>query len=161
MVYTRGGDDRGTGSGRLRYYGEMGCFCFSPLALRLTSGMGTSVHVVLLIHGLWGSPAHLRVAKEELEAAWGAGAGEGEELVVMVAGGMTSQLTYDGIDVCASRVAWEVRPPRVTPPPPLTGHSSTKRCGSWKHMGNTWRGSVSPGIHWEGVCVVTSPPFSR
>jgi hypothetical protein len=26
----------------------------------------------------------------------------------MIAGGMTSQLTYDGIDVCASRVAWEV-----------------------------------------------------
>ncbi|KAE8538279.1 hypothetical protein D1P53_005621 [Cryptococcus gattii VGV] len=68
--------------------------------------MGTSVHVVLLIHGLWGSPAHLRAAKEELEAAWGEG--EGEELVVMVAGGMTSQLTYDGIDVCASRVAWEL-----------------------------------------------------
>lgn len=114
--------------------------------------------MVLLIHGLWGSPAHLRVAKEELEAAWG-----GEELVVMVAGGMTAQLTYDGIDVCASRVAWEVRP-SYSPPcysPPLTGHSSTKRCGSWKHMGNTWRGSVSPGIHWEGVCVVTSPPLSR
>lgn len=36
--------------------------------------------------------------------------GDGEELVIMIAGGMTSQLTYDGIDVCASRVAWEVRP---------------------------------------------------
>lgn len=35
--------------------------------------------------------------------------GDGEELVIMIAGGMTSQLTYDGIDVCASRVAWEVR----------------------------------------------------
>nr|KIR83289.1 lipid particle protein [Cryptococcus tetragattii IND107] len=68
--------------------------------------MGTNVHVVLLIHGLWGSPAHLAEAKQELEAAWGEG--EGEELVVMVAGGMTSQLTYDGIDVCASRVAWEL-----------------------------------------------------
>ncbi|XAO27879.1 hypothetical protein I312_106743 [Cryptococcus bacillisporus CA1280] len=66
-----------------------------------------SVHVVLLIHGLWGTPAHLGVAKEELEAAWGEGGG-GEELVVMVAGGMTAQLTYDGIDVCASRVAWEL-----------------------------------------------------
>lgn len=34
---------------------------------------------------------------------------EGEdELVIMIAGGMTSKLTYDGIDVCASRVAWEV-----------------------------------------------------
>lgn len=29
-------------------------------------------------------------------------------MVILIAGGMTSQLTYDGIDVCASRVAWEV-----------------------------------------------------
>lgn len=35
-------------------------------------------------------------------------ASEREELVVMVAEGMTSTLTYDGVDVCASRVAWEV-----------------------------------------------------
>lgn len=31
-----------------------------------------------------------------------------EELVVVVAQGMTAKLTYDGVDVCASRVAWEV-----------------------------------------------------
>ena len=37
--------------------------------------------------------------------------GDGEELVVVIAGGMTSQLTYDGVDVCASRVAFEVRSP--------------------------------------------------
>ena len=37
--------------------------------------------------------------------------GGDEELVIVIAGGMTSQLTYDGIDVCASRVAWEVRVP--------------------------------------------------
>ncbi|AAW43063.2 hypothetical protein CNBD5510 [Cryptococcus deneoformans B-3501A] len=108
-----------------------------------------NVHLVLLIHGLWGCPAHLSVAKEELEAAWVASHSashsaastprtprthaqvsgpaedpvitktlqvpthhaegeEQEELVIMIAGGMTSQLTYDGIDVCASRVAWEV-----------------------------------------------------
>ena len=36
--------------------------------------------------------------------------GGDEELVIVIAGGMTSQLTYDGIDVCASRVAWEVCP---------------------------------------------------
>lgn len=34
--------------------------------------------------------------------------GDDEELVVVIAGGMTSQLTYDGVDVCASRVAFEV-----------------------------------------------------
>jgi hypothetical protein len=36
--------------------------------------------------------------------------GEGEEMVILIAGGMSSQLTYDGIDVCASRVAFEVGP---------------------------------------------------
>ncbi|CAK9783569.1 DUF676-domain-containing protein [Cutaneotrichosporon oleaginosum] len=30
------------------------------------------------------------------------------DLVVVVAEGMTAMLTYDGVDVCASRVAWEV-----------------------------------------------------
>lgn len=113
------------------------------------------VHLVTLIHGLWGtlsslhyspalqtdtpsfpgSPAHLVVAKQELEDAYRqahAGPskhrgttssgpsddpvvtsrveGRDEELVVVIAGGMTSQLTYDGVDVCASRVAWEVSP---------------------------------------------------
>jgi len=79
-----------------------------------------------------GSPAHLAAAKEELENAWSSkqnikvntavsgssedptvtttvNDGGSEELVMVVAGGMTSQLTYDGVDVCASRVAWEVR----------------------------------------------------
>lgn len=125
----------------------------SPPAPRRPMPSPAKVHLVLLIHGLWGCPAHLRVAKEELEAAWVAAHpaqvhavradadsqvsgpaedpvitktlkvspphsqthaglkedGDGEELVIMIAGGMTSQLTYDGIDVCASRVAWEVR----------------------------------------------------
>ena len=31
-----------------------------------------------------------------------------DDLVVVIAGGMSSTLTYDGIDVNASRVAWEV-----------------------------------------------------
>ncbi|BEI82351.1 hypothetical protein CcaverHIS002_0302190 [Cutaneotrichosporon cavernicola] len=31
-----------------------------------------------------------------------------DDLVVVVAQGMTAKLTYDGVDVCASRVAWEV-----------------------------------------------------
>lgn len=131
----------------------------SPPAPRRPMPSPAKVHLVLLIHGLWGCPAHLRVAKEELEAAWVAAHpaqvhavradadsqvsgpaedpvitktlkvspsqssssshaqshtgleedGDGEELVIMIAGGMTSQLTYDGIDICASRVAWEVR----------------------------------------------------
>ncbi|KAK8846827.1 hypothetical protein IAR55_005915 [Kwoniella newhampshirensis] len=77
----------------------------------------SQAHLIVLIHGLW----------EELETTWHgtrtdqevSGAFEDptvitelekgvEKVVIMVAGGMTSQLTYDGVDVCASRVAWEV-----------------------------------------------------
>lgn len=95
----------------------------------------TSILAMILANGT-GSPAHLAIAKEELEAAYhashrktiskgtqisgptddpivegrveGRGKGGDDELVIMIAGGMTSQLTYDGVDVCASRVAYEV-----------------------------------------------------
>ncbi|WVQ74062.1 hypothetical protein IAR50_003645 [Cryptococcus sp. DSM 104548] len=99
--------------------------------------MSKDVHLVLLVHGLWGSPTHMAVAAQELEAAYRAthpsvsssssksvsasgpeedpvvtekieGGQQDEDLVIMVAGGMSAQLTYDGVDVCASRVAWEV-----------------------------------------------------
>ncbi|GFZ49245.1 LOW QUALITY PROTEIN: hypothetical protein JCM24511_06995 [Saitozyma sp. JCM 24511] len=93
-------------------------------------------HLVVLIHGLWafvssltpGSPEHLAEAKSVLEETYhgtastthihgpssdptieSTSARRGDDrLVVMIAGGMSSKLTYDGIDVCASRVAWEV-----------------------------------------------------
>ena len=85
-----------------------------------------------------GSPQHLAAAKKQLEDSWVTSKGfeqetdvsgssddpttttttkdatTKEELVVMVAGGMTSQLTYDGVDVCASRVAWEVSDSRIS-----------------------------------------------
>ncbi|ODO09056.1 hypothetical protein I350_02655 [Cryptococcus amylolentus CBS 6273] len=99
--------------------------------------MPKDVHLVLLVHGLWGSPTHMAVAAHELEAAYRVtqasvssvrsksvsasgpeedpvvtekieGGEQNEDLVIMIAGGMSAQLTYDGVDVCASRVAWEV-----------------------------------------------------
>ena len=39
------------------------------------------------------------------------GTEDSDDLVVVIAGGMSSTLTYDGIDVNASRVAWEVSLP--------------------------------------------------
>ena len=43
---------------------------------------------------------------------------------MVIAGGMTSKLTYDGVDVCASRVAWEVR--RAS----FDGHAEAQMRGS-------------------------------
>ncbi|KAL1410001.1 hypothetical protein Q8F55_004001 [Vanrija albida] len=91
------------------------------------------VHLVLLIHGLWGKclgkPEHLAAAVDELHAAWtdlttvdmdtptnesvnsspsSQPLRQRDDLVVLVAEGMTSKLTYDGVDVCASRCAYEL-----------------------------------------------------
>ncbi|KAJ9096808.1 hypothetical protein QFC21_005079 [Naganishia friedmannii] len=75
------------------------------------------VHLVVLIHGLWGNPKHLEVAREELQLAYErareqrdeAAAGEDiPELRILVAQGNEGTYTYDGIDVCAVRVAKEI-----------------------------------------------------
>ncbi|KAJ9123818.1 hypothetical protein QFC24_003595 [Naganishia onofrii] len=94
-----------------------------------------NVHLVVLIHGLWGkrsiplskgmslfmflslgNPRHLDVAREELQLAYekaleqqteDAG-GDLPELQILVAQGNEGTFTYDGIDVCAGRVAREI-----------------------------------------------------
>ncbi|KAJ9113624.1 hypothetical protein QFC22_005932, partial [Naganishia vaughanmartiniae] len=74
------------------------------------------VHLVVLVHGLWGNPKHLEVAREELELAYqrakeqetkdtGSGA---TEISILVVQGNEGTYTYDGIDVCAGRVAKEI-----------------------------------------------------
>lgn len=56
-----------------------------------------------------GQPSHLGAAKQELLDAHAASAVSSKlDMVVIVAGGIGGTLTYDGVDVCASRVAWEV-----------------------------------------------------
>lgn len=56
-----------------------------------------------------GQPTHLAAAKQELLAAHASSTVANElDMVVIVAGGIGGTLTYDGVDVCASRVAWEV-----------------------------------------------------
>ena len=93
---------------------------------------GLSASIQASITDSPGSPPDLAVAKQTLAETWAARQptqeprremmrtrdavnvievdqpGSDEELVVIIAGGMTSKLTYDGIDVCASRVVWEV-----------------------------------------------------
>lgn len=94
-----------------------------------------NVHLVVLIHGLWGesvvifriqvadhgfplgNPKHLNVAHEELEEAYAKAqekarlaqsTGDLPELRILVAQGNEGTHTYDGIDVCAGRVANEI-----------------------------------------------------
>lgn len=104
-----------------------------------------------------GSPEHLAEAKSVLEETYhgtastthihgpssdptieSTSARRGDDrLVVMIAGGMSSKLTYDGIDVCASRVAWE-----VGPRPESSDARWTASSPSSKHKASRWINSA-------------------
>ncbi|EXJ54435.1 hypothetical protein A1O7_09774 [Cladophialophora yegresii CBS 114405] len=60
-------------------------------------------HLIVLVHGLWGNPAHLDYVAKSLRDRYG-----DEDLVVLACRRNLGSLTYDGIEVGAERVAREV-----------------------------------------------------
>jgi hypothetical protein len=66
-----------------------------------------TVHLLLLVHGMWGNPNHLselaRIIKETKEISE-----DDNELDVLVAKTNSDDSTYDGIDWGGERVAQEV-----------------------------------------------------
>ncbi|KAI0676040.1 DUF676-domain-containing protein [Trametes maxima] len=77
-----------------------------------TSGGSTCVHLLVLIHGMWGNPVHLAEMKRVVEERRGQPSSEkgpgGEQLRVLVAETNKEDGTYDGIDWGGERVAEEV-----------------------------------------------------
>jgi pimeloyl-ACP methyl ester carboxylesterase len=68
-----------------------------------------SVHLVVLIHGLYGSPANLSVIKEEIINAGADQPGPSPpEIVVLVCKSFSGSHTWDGIDVNAFRASKEI-----------------------------------------------------
>ncbi|KAF4593013.1 hypothetical protein EYR38_008720 [Pleurotus pulmonarius] len=72
------------------------------------SGPVTLVHLLVLVHGMWGNPGHLaemaRIIRETKEEA----GPDGTKLHVLLAETNREDSTYDGIDWGAERVAEEV-----------------------------------------------------
>ncbi|KAF9006091.1 putative serine esterase-domain-containing protein [Cyathus striatus] len=69
----------------------------------------SSVHLLVLIHGMWGHPVHLaelhRIARETYENP----SADGIQLEILLAETNSEESTYDGIDWGGERVAQEVR----------------------------------------------------
>lgn len=63
------------------------------------------VHLIVLQHGLWGSPADVENLTEYLREALQKQGQSAEELALLASGVNARRLTYDGIDVCGSRLA--------------------------------------------------------
>jgi len=70
-----------------------------------------SVHLLVLIHGMWGNPSHLdsmhRII-EQTRVQQSSHTPDGTELHVMLAEANQAESTYDGIDWGGERVATEV-----------------------------------------------------
>lgn len=69
----------------------------------------TNIHLLVLIHGMWGNPRHLaelaRVARETHEKE----SEDGTLLHVLLVETIQEDSTYDGVDWGGERVAKEVR----------------------------------------------------
>lgn len=74
--------------------------------------MSKEVHLVVLVHGMWGSPENLTEMKriiEEMRCEPSKNDPSGPEIASLVAATNQSTSTYDGIDWGGERVAQEVR----------------------------------------------------
>lgn len=69
------------------------------------------VHLVVMVHGMWGNSGHLSEMERIVRERRGEEAGpHGEELRILVAKSNEESGTYDGVDWGGERVAEEVSP---------------------------------------------------
>ncbi|KAG6861328.1 hypothetical protein C0995_001307 [Termitomyces sp. Mi166 len=67
-----------------------------------------SVHLLVLIHGMWGNPGHLSELKRIVTETYTSSSDDDTQLEVLVAETNSENSTYDGIDWGGERVAQEV-----------------------------------------------------
>lgn len=83
----------------------------------------TSIHLLVLVHGMWGNPNHLahmdKVIREVKGATEDTTVTDRPELAVLLAKTNQEESTYDGIDWGGERVAQEVQYFVVRLPLPL------------------------------------------
>ncbi|KAK6458001.1 putative serine esterase-domain-containing protein [Scheffersomyces xylosifermentans] len=63
-------------------------------------------HLVILVHGLWGNPAHLQYMESQLTKQ--VKAPEGEEIIIYKTNSHAGFLTYDGVDINGKRISDEI-----------------------------------------------------
>lgn len=68
----------------------------------------TSIHLLVLIHGMWGNPSHLAEMSRIIKETKAEPSSSGVELKVLLAETNRDDSTYDGIDWGGERVAQEV-----------------------------------------------------
>lgn len=70
--------------------------------------MPSQIHLLVLIHGMWGHPGHLSELDRIIRETKSAPSNDGVELHVLLAEANREESTYDGVDWGGERVAQEV-----------------------------------------------------
>lgn len=68
----------------------------------------SSIHLLVLIHGMWGNPKHLAEAARVARETHANPSADGTKLHLLVAEAVSENSTYDGVDWNGERVAKEV-----------------------------------------------------
>jgi hypothetical protein len=68
----------------------------------------TNIHLLVLIHGMWGNPAHLAELARIVHETHSDASADGTVLHVLNAESIRDNSTYDGVDWGGERVAKEV-----------------------------------------------------
>lgn len=67
-----------------------------------------NIHLLTLIHGMWGNPGHLAELARTIREVYSEPAADGTQLHVLLAETNSEESTYDGIDWGGERVAQEI-----------------------------------------------------
>ena len=68
----------------------------------------TNIHLLVIIHGMWGNPGHVAELARVARETHSAGSLDGTVLHVLMAESIRDNSTYDGVDWGGERVAKEV-----------------------------------------------------
>ncbi|KAF8545522.1 putative serine esterase-domain-containing protein [Trichophaea hybrida] len=70
---------------------------------QITAQRGTGDHLCVLVHGLWGNPNHFHYLADALRSRY-----DNSRLQILITERNAGRNTYDGIETCGERVAWEI-----------------------------------------------------
>ena len=68
----------------------------------------TNIHLLVLIHGMWGNPAHIAELDRFARETYSVAGSDGTVLHVLKAESIRDNSTYDGVDWGGERIAKEV-----------------------------------------------------
>jgi hypothetical protein len=70
----------------------------------------TAIHLLVLVHGMWGNPEHLAELARIAEETHTTSNADGTNLHILLAETIKDDSTYDGVDWGGERIAKEVFP---------------------------------------------------